>query len=260
MPYLSEILELIRIANLLLPHSDIPDYADEIHIRFGEKSGLAFVHAVDKFFTMQLSDGNFLTIDRGISGEEYLFDVTNEIWDEISNNYPHLAQYAANAHKTVLGRFFELPKSYKGNETYENELTVLKVQNFIRLVRIGWNIQRVTVITSGWLWSGYSAWQNDNYSIYGDNKIHPFTINPDGTAKFEYGIVQFYLEKIDVLRIKACPYCFRIFWAKPKHTKYCSNECRNRQNVKRNYQKHKREILERKKQSYKEIRNKNGTL
>lgn len=245
MQYLSEILELIKIANLLLPYEEMPDYADEIHTRFRRRAKFSLAEAIGRPATMRGDGGFFLTMQAGISQSGFFVEVTKELWGEIENKYPQLAQYVVNAHKTVLGRFFNKP-----NENYKYEKYL---ENFIRFVRIGENIQRVTVLTSGWSFNLYSSWQNDNYSIHEDVQIHPFTINTDGTAKFSYGIgiVQFYLEKVDVLRIKACVNCSRVFWAKPKHTKYCSNECRNRQNVKNNYKKNKLVILEKKKQSYK---------
>ena len=307
MLYLTGILELIKIANLLPYNVWIPDYAKEIDVRFTKKTGgLTLSNMIDepvllpasgKTFVKELekkednspkkrvkisfkSRGAVLEMLGGGRGTDKVVEIAYEIWSEIEENFPEMALYANKAHKTALGQFFDqIPDNEQPLDVYDlNSPFILKLQNFIRATRIRNNMWRAAYrvrLGQGNFWDHsvkgippvylpndyYTAWENEKYRVFGHLDIHPFTINSDGTAKFLPGIVQHYLEKIDVFRIKTCPNCFRLFWAKPKQMKYCSNECRNRQNVKANYEKNKSKILERKKKNYEKIRRKkNGTL
>jgi predicted nucleic acid-binding Zn ribbon protein len=238
----AEILELIKIANLFPYNADVPEYAREIESKYLETTGQLLTHT---------------------AGKPGVFVVTEQIWNGVLEQFPEAAEYAENGSKAIFGeKIFE-----KIPDSRSNIASAYKLQNFIRLQRIRNNMRIAAFVTRQraknepcYLPPGetLSAWQSDNYSIFGNSPLAPYRVNKDGNAVFHSGLVQYFLERIDTDRIKTCAVCFNIFWAKPKNSKYCSEKCVNRKKAKRHYEKNKTIILKERKAKYQN--GKNGNL
>lgn len=114
--------ELINIANIIPFTEEIPDYDLELQNRYLRKTG------------EQVLSSRWRKSDA-------FKEILPDIWNEVSNRFPIASKYAENASNIEVGSIlFPIPKGIDKNAVE------LKVQNFIRLIRIGINMRLVALV------------------------------------------------------------------------------------------------------------------
>lgn len=268
--YLDQMIEIANMFPLYELYGDeIPDYEVLLYLYHAKKTG--------KVFNLKYS---------GEEAEETLLTCI-EIWTEIDGEYPKLADYAAIAYDSVIGEeVFEKVKSYEeifeefekreeeeseedSNEEampnilrspfYADAPEVVKLQNFIRLTRITYNMRYLAFHLYKMkhdqppieMSIAYRVdWKDVFYHIPGKQTaahFRPFNVicksqNNKMIGRFQRNpsFMEQVLAGIDPLQIKICGNCLRIFFAEPRNMKYCSSKCNDRMKSKTYYMKKKR--------------------
>jgi hypothetical protein len=134
---------------------------------------------------------------------------------------------------------------------------VVKLQNFIRLNRIAHNMRYIAYFLYKRkndsppleMTIAYNVeWQDIFYYIPGREvlKRYPFSLickhqnnRETGRLQPNLSFMEWVLSKIDILQIKICGYCLKIFFAEPRNKKYCSKKCNDLIKSQRHYRKKK---------------------
>jgi hypothetical protein len=187
--------------------------------------------------------------------EAYKSVIGKEVFEEVPMNkniekaFDEILQKIKSEKVSTKERIFEMLEDMPF--LIKNRPEVVKLQNFIRLTRIAHNMYYVALylydkkiykLTTLEILSLYrSEWKGVFYHIPGREIIdHPFRLlckhqNNKRTGKLliKPHFMERVLSEIDILQIKICKYCFKIFFAEPRNMKFCNSRCNNRMKSRR---------------------------
>lgn len=271
--------QMIDIANMVGSYigskNSVFGYEDLLFVHHAARTGNAFdldpynadtalesVKTIENVWT--LIEKDFPKLAEYAAVEAYKSIIGEEVFEEVLSDESYEKEGKEIISKVKLkNRLPDLRIAEKEDAMtflIEQKPEVVKLQNFIRLTRIAENMRYIVLYIYKKKHSYATQylhissvfytreWKNVFYHIPGRGGLEhvPFRFickhqnNKEiGKLQFEPSFTEKILCNIDILQIKICENCLKIFFAEPRNMKYCSSKCNNRMKSKRYYEKNK---------------------
>lgn len=142
--------------------------------------------------------------------QQRLYEILKSLPDEVSN---YIYPYNLETIKELTSDYFDEEENLRDNREFLYEI-VQGYQDFSRFTKILRSlIQR------------HEAQKNNRLIIIFPIYISTEIVIKDGLIHIETNKLAEALQGVDIDRLRICPVCNRIFWAKRNDQKACSNKC-----------------------------------